>query len=129
MPKLQLNFEDQQHLDDDEIREGLSGIVSNSNALEFLTTIAKLMISGDLGYWLSPRLMRKVKAFTVEHRGESIQDIGEVDGTIFATWLLQVGTMEPNIQWKLESLPNNGGIYRMLLEGGQDGKGAHDNQG
>jgi len=34
-----------------------------------------------------------------------------------------------NLLWEVEMLPNNGGIYRILLEGGQDEKGVHDNQG
>lgn len=31
--------------------------------------------------------------------------------------------------WEVETLPDNGGIYPMLLEGGQDEKGIHNNQG
>ena len=30
--------------------------------------------------------------------------------------------------WEVEMLPDNGGIYRILLEGGQDEKDIHDNQ-
>lgn len=33
------------------------------------------------------------------------------------------------IQWEIESLPDNSGIYRILLEGGQSEKGVHDTQG
>ena len=28
--------------------------------------------------------------------------------------------MEPSVRWEVESLPNNGGIYKMLLKGGKD---------
>ena len=31
--------------------------------------------------------------------------------------------------WEVEMLPDNGGIYRMLLEGGYGDEGIHDNQG
>jgi len=36
---------------------------------------------------------------------------------------------KPEIRWEVESLPNNGGVYRILLQGGQDEKGVHHNQG
>lgn len=34
----------------------------------------------------------------------------------------------PRIEWEVESLPNNGRIYRILFEGGQDGEDIHGNQ-
>ena len=39
------------------------------------------------------------------------------------------GQGEQPIRWEFESLPNSGGIYRILLKGGQDEKGFHNNQG
>ena len=39
------------------------------------------------------------------------------------------GQGEQPIRWESENLPNNGGIYRILLEGGQSEKGVHNNQG
>jgi hypothetical protein len=33
------------------------------------------------------------------------------------------------IQWEIESLPNNGGVYRILLEGGRDEESVDYNQG
>jgi hypothetical protein len=90
-----------------------------------------LIKSGDLGFWLSPQLMRKLKAFAAEQHGEASRGSEQVDDTLFVSWLLQGGGMQPKIDWQVEMLPNNGGIYRMLLEGGQDGKGKglHGNQG
>ena len=34
-----------------------------------------------------------------------------------------------NLIWEVEMLPNSGGIYRTLLEGGYGDEGIHDNQG
>ena len=34
----------------------------------------------------------------------------------------------PYILWEVELLPHNGGIYQILLEGGRNEKGIHDNQ-
>lgn len=88
-----------------------------------------LIKSGDLGFWLSPRLMWKLKAFAAEQQGESSQCMGKIDDTLFLSWLQQGGSMEPNLRWEVESLPNNGGIYKILLRGGQKEKGSHSNQG
>ena len=33
-----------------------------------------------------------------------------------------------DLVWEVEMLPDNGGIYRMLLEGGYGDEGIHDNQ-
>jgi hypothetical protein len=33
----------------------------------------------------------------------------------------------PDLHWEIESLPNDGGIYRILLEGGRDEDGVHNN--
>jgi hypothetical protein len=128
MPRLKIKIDDQQ-LNDDQLREGLSGFVSNNDAVGFVKAMGHLMKSGDLAFWLSPRLMRKLKAFAVEKQAESSQVVAEVDDTLFLSWLQRGGSLEPNLRWEMESLPNNGGIYRMLLEGGQDGKGVHNNQG
>ena len=34
-----------------------------------------------------------------------------------------------NLAWEVEMLPNNSGIYKILLKGGQDEEGIHDDQG
>ena len=34
-----------------------------------------------------------------------------------------------SVVWEFESLPNNGGIYQILLQGDQNEKSVHDNQG
>ena len=93
-----------------------------------MKVVLHLMKSGDLGLWLSPRVMRKLKAFAARDQGEGGQEFGEVNDTVFLSWLLEGGSMEPKVHWEVESLPNNGGIYRILLEGGDDGKGVHRNQ-
>jgi hypothetical protein len=36
---------------------------------------------------------------------------------------------KPAIAWDVDSLPNNGGIYEILLRGGRDEKGSNNNQG
>jgi hypothetical protein len=114
----------------DQLREGLLAFVSNNDGIRFAKAMGQLMKSGDLAFWLSARLMQRVRAFTAEQQGESSLSVGKkVDGIVFVSWLLQVGSMEPNLRWEVESLPNNGGIYRILLEGGQSEKGVHDNQG
>jgi hypothetical protein len=114
----------------DQLREGLLAFVSNNDGIRLAKAMGQLMKSGDLAFWLSARLMQRVRAFTAEQQGESSLSVGKkVDGIVFVSWLLQVGSMEPNLRWEVESLPNNGGIYRILLEGGQSEKGVHDNQG
>ena len=128
MPIVKIEIGDQQ-LNDDQLREELSAFLSNDEAYRLTREMAQLMKSGDLGFWLSPRLMREVKAFAAKQQGESSQGIVKVDETAFVSWLLKAGSMELNPRWEVESLPNNGGIYRMLLEGGQDEKGVHNNQG
>ena len=39
------------------------------------------------------------------------------------------GGTDPNVRWDVETLPDDGGIYRMLLKGGHDEKGIYHNQG
>ena len=93
-------------------------MASDSNAMRIVTAMAFLMRSGDLGCWLSPRLMRRLKAFASRQDGDAIKNVSdEVDDTIFLSWLEQVGSMEPNVQWEVESLLSNGGIYKILLKG------------
>jgi len=128
MPRLKIEVDDQQ-LNDDRLREELSGFVSDNDAIQLVKAIAHLIKSGDLGFWLSSRLMRKLKAFAAEQWGESSQGMGEVNDTLFLSWLEQGGSMEPNLRWEVESLPNNGGIYRILLKGSQNEKSAHNNSG
>jgi hypothetical protein len=112
----------------DQLREGLLAFVSNNDGIRLTKAVGQLMKSGDLAFWLSARLMRRVRAFTAEQQGESSLSVGKkVDGIVFVSWLLQVGSMEPSLRWEVESLPNNGAIYRMLMEGGQDEEGIHNN--
>jgi hypothetical protein len=128
MPRLKIEVNEQQ-LDEEELRKGLSGFFSDGDAIGLTKAIGNLIKSGDLGFWLSPRLMRKVKAFAAAQQGEESQDVRDVSDTLFLSWLQQGGSMEPKLRWEVESLPNNGGVYRILLKGGQGGKGIHDNQG
>ena len=91
--------------------------------------IAHLIKSGDLCIRLSARLERKLRAFAAEQYEDSGQGMREVDDALFLSWLRQGGSIEPTVRWEIESLPNNGGIYRMLMKGGQDGKSVQHNQG
>lgn len=128
MPRLKIEVDDQQ-LNDEELRKGLSGFVSDDDAIQLAKAIGHLMKSRDLGFWLSPRLMRKLKAFAAAQQGEDSQDVRDVSDKLFLSWLRQGGSMELNLRWEVESLPHNGGIYRMLMEGGQDEEGIHNNSG
>lgn len=128
MPRLKIEIDDQQ-LTDDRLRAGLSGFVSDDDAIKLIKAMGHLIKGGDLGFWLSPRLIRKLKAFAAEQQGEKTQGMAEVDDTLFLSWLQQGGSMEPNLHWEVESLPNNGGIYKILLTGGRNEEGVHDNQG
>lgn len=128
MPRLRITIDDEQ-LEDEQLRERLSFLASDDDAMKLVKAIFRLLECGDLGFWLSPRLMRKLKAFVAKQQGGSRQGIGEVDDTVFLAWLEQGGSMEPNLRWEVESLPNNGGIYRILLQGGQNEKGSHNNSG
>ena len=117
MPRLKLNVSDQELA---ELPEQFRDIASDSNAMRIVMAMAFLMKSGDLGYWLSPRLMRRLKTFASRQDGNAIKNVsGEVDDTIFLSWLEQGGSIEPNVQWEVEPLPNNGGIYKILLNGGK----------
>ncbi len=125
MARLRLNISAQEL---SELPEQFRAMASDSNAMRIVMAMAFLMKSGDLGYWLSPRLMRRLKTFASRRNDDAIKNVSEeVDDTIFLSWLEQGGSVEPNVQWEVEPLPNNGGIYRILLEGGQD-EGVHDNQ-
>ena len=72
--------------------------------------------------------MRKLQAFAAE-QDKNIPGGAKVDDLLFLAWLRQQGVMEPTLRRELESLPNNGGIYKILLKGGQDEKGHHHNPG
>ena len=127
MPKLKLEINEQE-LHDARLREGLLDFVSDDDAIRFVKAMLRLMGSGDLAFWLSPKLVRRVMAFAAEQQEENNEGIGEIDQALFTSWLLQVGSIEPNVRWEVESLPNNGGIYRMLLQGGKN-EDVHNNQG
>ncbi len=118
MPRLRLKI-DNQEPHDDELREGFIGLAHDDEFILVMKALLHLIKSGDLGFWLSPELMRKLKTFAAHQQGEGSQGMGEVNDTLFLSWLQQGGSMELHIHWEVESLPNNGGIYRMLLEGGK----------
>ena len=126
MPRLKIKINDQQ-LDDDRLRGDLSGLASDNDGIKLIKTMWHMMKSEDLDFWLSPRLMRRLKAFAAEQQEEGSQRTGEVDDELFLAWLLQGGSMESSFKWEVESLPDNGGIYRIILKGGQNEKSAHDN--
>jgi len=126
MPRLKIEINDQQ-LDDDRLRGDLSGLASANNGIKIIKTMWHMMKSEDLDFWLSPCLMRRLKAFAAEQQEEGGQRTGEVDDELFLAWLLQGGSMESSFKWEVESLSDNGGIYRIILKGGQNEKSAHNN--
>ena len=127
MPRLKLNISDEEL---EELPEQFRVMASNTDAMRLVKAMGSLMKTGDLGYWLGTRLMRQLKAFASREYSNAVENVSrEVDDTIFFSWLEQVGSIEPNVHWEVESLPNNGGIYKILLQGGQNEKGTHDNQG
>ena len=126
MPRVMVNLDGQQ-LNDETLQEGLSAAASHGDALRFVKAMLNLITSGDLGFWLSTRLARKVKAQGQEHRRKSSQSTREIDEESFLSFLQQEGSIEPNVRWEVESLPNNGGMYRIILKGGQNEKSAHNN--
>jgi uncharacterized protein YihD (DUF1040 family) len=105
----------------------LSGFASDNDVIELIKTMWHMMKSEDLDFWLSPRLMRRLKTFASEQQEEDSQRTGEVDDELFLAWLLQGGSMESSFKWEVESLSDNGGIYRIILKGGQNEKSAHHN--
>jgi hypothetical protein len=120
MSKLILQVEGEP-LGDDQLREVLSHFLSNDDAFRVLKAMARLMESGDLTFWVSTRLMHRLSAFTAEGQAEHAQR--QVDGTLLLSWLEQGGNLEPNVRWEIQSLPDNGGIYRTLLKGGKKDEG------
>ena len=126
MPRLKIEIGEDQ-LKDDQLRQGLSELVSDNDAFKFVQSMGYLMRSQDLGFWLSPRLTRRLKAFAAEQQEEGSQRTGDVDDELFLAWLLQGGSMESSFKWEVESLPDNGGIYRIILKGGQNAKSTHNN--
>ena len=118
MPRLKVVVDEQQ-LRENELREGFSLLASDDNTVELVKAIGHLLVNGDLGFWLSPRLMRKLKAFATEQQQASSKGMGEIDDKLFLSWLQQGGNMEPDLRWEVESLPDNGSIYKILLEGGK----------
>jgi len=126
MPRLKIEIGDDQ-LKDDQLRQKLSELVSDNDAFKLVQAMGHLMRSQDLGFWLSPRLMRKLRTFATEQHGEISEITREVDDMLFLLWLRQGGSMEPSFRWEVESLPNNGGIHRIILERGQNEKSDHNN--
>lgn len=116
MSKLILQVEGEP-LGDDQLREVLSHFLSNDDAFRVLKAMVRLMESGDLTFWVSTRLIHRLSAFTAEGQAEHAQR--QVDGTVLLSWLEQGGNLEPNVRWEIQSLPDNGGIYRTLLKGGK----------
>lgn len=119
MPRLKIEV-DAQQLNDDQLRKGLAGFVSDDEAMKLVKAMGYLMKSGDLGFWLSPRLVRKIKALTKEQQGDSGQSTGEIDEELFFSFLQQGGSMEPSVRWEIEFLPNNGRIYKFLTKEDKD---------
>ncbi len=126
MPRLKIKINDQQ-LDDDRLRGDLSGLASDDDGIKLIKTMWHMMKSEDLDFWVSPRLMRRLKAYAAEQQEKGSQRTGEVDDELFLAWLLQGGSMESSFKWEVESLSDNGGIYRIILKGGQNEKSAHNN--
>jgi hypothetical protein len=127
MPRLRINLDDRQ-LNEEALRQCLLNFASDDNPIRFVKAIGRLMKDGDLTVSLSPRLMRKLRAFATEKSGTTDQGGGEVDDTLFLSWLDQVGSVDPKVQWDVEALSEGSEIYRMLLKGGRNGEGVHDNQ-
>jgi hypothetical protein len=99
-------------LEDKQLREVLSHFLSNEDAFRVLKAMVRLMESGDLSFWVSTRLMHRLRAFTTEGQAEHAQR--QVDGTLLLSWLEQGGNLEPNVRWEIQSLPDNGRIYHIL---------------
>lgn len=116
MPRLKMEVDDYQ-LNDGRLQKELPSFFSNNEAAKLIKSIGHLMKTMDLELWISPRLMRKLKAFAARQKGRSEQGMEDVDDTVFLSWLQQVGSMEPNLQWEVESMQDNGGVYRILFEG------------
>ena len=127
MPKVMLQISEVPS--EVELRESFAALLSEEEFMRFMKEILDLVSTGDLGFWLSPQLVRKVKVFGSKEQGEAGKGSGEVNGTQFLSWLLKGGTMQLRIDWRVEDLPSNSGIYRILLEGGSHGKSINDNQG
>ncbi len=115
MPRLRLEIGEQPP-NEAELREGFATLASDEGLIRFIKAMLNLIESGNLGFWLSPQLMRKLKAFAAHQQGESSQSAEQINDTLFLSWLQQGGSMEPHIHWEVESLPNNGGIYRILMK-------------
>ena len=109
---------DGEPLKDKQLREGLSDFLSNDEAFRILKATLRLLQSGDLSFWLSTRLMRELRAFAAELWGEHNKK--QIDDTLFLSWLQQRGILGPNIRWEIQSLPDNGGVYRTLFKGGKN---------
>ena len=129
MPRLRIEVDDKL-LRDDELREGFLFLASDHNAWNIVKAMLRLMKEGHLDLWLSPQLVRQLKRFALEKRGASGQGItGIVDATLLLWWLEEGAGMNLSVRWEVEFLPDNGGIYRMLLKGGRSEEGIHHNEG
>jgi len=127
MPRLKADFNDIQ-LDEDGLRKSVLDIMADDDAIQVVKAMARLMRSGDLGFWLSPSLLRRVKSFAAGLPGGGGQGSSGVDDSVFFSFLEQGGGAVPAMKWEVESQPDNGAIYRMLMKGGEDAKGVHDRE-
>jgi len=127
MPRLRIKLDDPQP-NDRELQDGLSTLTTNAEAMQFVKTMFSLLKSGELGFWLSPRLARKVKALVLQRQGINSPSTQDVDEEAFMLFLQQGGNIEPDLRWEVESLNDNGAIYRNILKGGR-GEGIYNNQG
>jgi hypothetical protein len=126
VPRLDLQVH-AQDLSEEDLRRGILFVASDTKAMEFEMAMVRLMKSGDFGYYLSARLVKALKSYGAKKGTRAGgEEPAEVDAMLFFSWLEEVGSMEPPVKWDIESLPDNGGIYRMLLQGEHDEQGTHD---
>jgi len=125
VPRLKLDIDDSL-LSTDGIRLTLIRASSDAGTVKLFTTVARLVKSGDLAVWLSPRLMRKLNAYA-NQSAENTYGSTQVDDALLLSWLRAGGTVEPKVKWQVEPLPDNGGIYRILLSGGANEEGYEPN--
>ena len=76
---------------------------------------------------VEPPIVKKIKALDQEHQRKSSQSTPEIDENAFLSFLQQGGSIEPSFKWEIESLPDNGGIYRIILKGGRNEKSTRNN--
>ena len=86
MARLRLNINSQ---DLSELPRQLRGLASDSEAMRIVMAMALLIKDGDLGFWLSKRLERRVKALSQQPQVNSSQSTREIDEEAFLLFLPQ----------------------------------------